>query len=45
MNPADFQHKVTTNVDNVISRITGIAPQFLSEEVTTISNLSSNVMS
>ncbi|KAL3583843.1 hypothetical protein D5086_014904 [Populus alba] len=32
MNPANFQHKITTNVDNVISRITGIAPQFLSEE-------------
>ncbi|KAJ6916486.1 hypothetical protein NC652_019012 [Populus alba x Populus x berolinensis] len=32
MSPANFQHKITTNVDNVISRITGIAPQFLSEE-------------
>lgn len=32
MNPADFKHKVTTNVDNVINRITGIAPQHLSEE-------------
>ncbi|KAI9394585.1 hypothetical protein POPTR_005G114300v4 [Populus trichocarpa] len=32
MNPADFKHKVTTNVDNVINRITGIAPQYLSEE-------------
>ncbi|KAJ6907697.1 hypothetical protein NC651_018200 [Populus alba x Populus x berolinensis] len=29
---AGGSHKVTTNVDNVISRITGIAPQFLSEE-------------
>ncbi|KAJ6743967.1 ATAXIA TELANGIECTASIA MUTATED ATM -RELATED [Salix purpurea] len=32
MNPADFKHKVTTNVDHVISRITKIAPQSLSEE-------------
>ncbi|KDP46748.1 hypothetical protein JCGZ_06536 [Jatropha curcas] len=32
MNPADFKHKVTTNVDQVIHRINGIAPQFLSEE-------------
>ncbi|KAJ6366724.1 hypothetical protein OIU77_003160 [Salix suchowensis] len=32
MNPTDFQHKVTTNVENVISRIAGIAPRFLSEE-------------
>jgi transformation/transcription domain-associated protein len=45
MNPADFKHKVTTNVDNVINRITGIAPQYLSEEVTSISNIPSNVMS
>jgi transformation/transcription domain-associated protein len=45
MNPADFKHKVTTNVDNVINRITGIAPQFLSEEVTSISDIPSNVMS
>ncbi|KAG5241552.1 FAT domain-containing family protein [Salix suchowensis] len=32
MNPTDFQHKVTTNVENVISRIAGIAPRFISEE-------------
>ncbi|KAJ8771163.1 hypothetical protein K2173_023488 [Erythroxylum novogranatense] len=32
MNPVDFKNKVTTNVDHVISRINGIAPQFLSEE-------------
>lgn len=32
-NLVDFKHKVTTNVDHVISRINGIAPQFLSEEV------------
>ncbi|KAJ6291159.1 hypothetical protein OIU76_023253 [Salix suchowensis] len=32
MNPADFKHKVTTNGDHVISRITKIAPQSLSEE-------------
>ena len=44
MNPADFKHKVTTNVDHVISRITKIAPQSLSEEVTSISNIPSNVM-
>lgn len=35
MNPVDFKHKVTANVDHVINRISGIAPQFLSEEVTT----------
>ncbi|KAA3457545.1 transformation/transcription domain-associated protein-like [Gossypium australe] len=33
MNPTDFKHKVTTNVENVIGRINGIAPQFFSEEV------------
>ncbi|GLU19769.1 hypothetical protein SLE2022_359970 [Rubroshorea leprosula] len=32
LNPADFKHKVTTNVDAVIGRIKGIAPQFFSEE-------------
>ncbi|KAJ6378431.1 hypothetical protein OIU78_028637 [Salix suchowensis] len=32
MNPTDFKHKVTTNVENVISRIAGIAPRFISEE-------------
>ena len=26
MHPTDFQHKVTPNVENVISRVTGIAP-------------------
>lgn len=29
----DFEQKVTTNVDNVIGRIKGIAPQYFSEEV------------
>lgn len=33
MNPTDFKHKVTTNVENVIGRISGIAPQCFSEEV------------
>ncbi|KGN48912.1 transformation/transcription domain-associated protein [Cucumis sativus] len=32
MNPADFKQKVTTNVDLVIGRINGIAPQYFSEE-------------
>ncbi|GKV51280.1 hypothetical protein SLEP1_g57947 [Rubroshorea leprosula] len=32
LNPADFKHKVTTNVDAVIGRIKGIAPQSFSEE-------------
>ncbi|XP_038988658.1 transformation/transcription domain-associated protein-like isoform X2 [Phoenix dactylifera] len=33
VNPMDFQQKVTTNVDHVIGRIRGIAPQsFLEEE-------------
>ncbi|KAE8675736.1 hypothetical protein F3Y22_tig00111644pilonHSYRG00017 [Hibiscus syriacus] len=32
MNPADFKHKVITNVENVIGRINGIAPECLSEE-------------
>ncbi|KAL6010355.1 hypothetical protein ACLOJK_000786 [Asimina triloba] len=33
INPLDFEQKVTTNVDQVINRIKGIAPQFFSEEV------------
>lgn len=33
INPMDFEQKVTTNVDNVIGRIKGIAPQYFSEEV------------
>lgn len=33
LNPIDFKDKVSTNVENVIGRINGIAPQF-SEEVT-----------
>ena len=33
LNPIDFKHKVTTNVENVIGRISGIAPQCFSEEV------------
>ncbi|KAK6237341.1 hypothetical protein QUC31_002810 [Theobroma cacao] len=32
LNPVDFKHKVTNNVDSVISRISGIAPQCFSEE-------------
>ncbi|KAA8531972.1 hypothetical protein F0562_006886 [Nyssa sinensis] len=32
LNPIDFKQKVTSNVENVIGRITGIAPQYLSEE-------------
>ncbi|XWS33857.1 hypothetical protein CRYUN_Cryun22dG0119000 [Craigia yunnanensis] len=32
LNPVDFKHKVTTNVENVIGRISGIAPQCFSEE-------------
>lgn len=32
LNPIDFKDKVSTNVENVIGRINGIAPQF-SEEV------------
>lgn len=33
MTPLDFKQKVTTNVEHVISRINGIAPQYFSEEV------------
>ncbi|KAM7251269.1 hypothetical protein ACFE04_023152 [Oxalis oulophora] len=32
LNPADFKHKVTTNVEHVIRRINSIAPQFVDEE-------------
>lgn len=32
LSPADFKHKVTTNVEHVIGRINGIAPQSLSDE-------------
>lgn len=32
MTPLDFKQKVTTNVEHVISRINGIAPQYFSEE-------------
>lgn len=32
LNPVDFKHKVSTNVENVIGRINGIAPHY-SEEV------------
>ncbi|KAE8010614.1 hypothetical protein FH972_006971 [Carpinus fangiana] len=31
-NPIEFKQKVTTNVEHVIGRINGIAPQFFSEE-------------
>lgn len=33
LSPADFKHKVTTNVEHVIGRIHSIAPQSLSDEV------------
>lgn len=33
MNPIEFKQKVTTNVEHVIGRINGIAPQYISEEV------------
>lgn len=33
LNAQDFKHKVTNNVDNVIGRINGIAPQYFCEEV------------
>ncbi|KAI3989472.1 hypothetical protein MKX01_022747 [Papaver californicum] len=32
MNPMDFKHKVTANVENVVGRIKNIAPQYYSEE-------------
>ncbi|KAG5623314.1 hypothetical protein H5410_008532 [Solanum commersonii] len=32
LNPVDFTQKVATNVENVIGRINGIAPQYISEE-------------
>ncbi|XP_057972938.1 transcription-associated protein 1-like isoform X2 [Malania oleifera] len=39
LNPVDFKHKVTTNVEHVIGRITGIAPQnFLEEEENVMDN-------
>lgn len=33
MNPVDFKQKVISNVEHVIDRINGIAPQYFSEEV------------
>ena len=33
MNPIEFKQKVTTNVEHVIGRINGIAPQYITEEV------------
>ena len=33
LSPADFKHKVTSNVEHAIGRINGIAPQSLSDEV------------
>lgn len=33
VNPVDFKHKVTDNVEHVIGRINGISPRFYSEEV------------
>ncbi|XP_031399626.1 transformation/transcription domain-associated protein isoform X1 [Punica granatum] len=32
LNPADFKHKITNNVEHVIGRINRISPQFYSEE-------------
>ncbi|KAG9129909.1 hypothetical protein Leryth_007000 [Lithospermum erythrorhizon] len=32
LNPVDLKQKVTTNVEHVIGRINGIAPQYISEE-------------
>ncbi|KAL8246880.1 hypothetical protein R6Q59_008096 [Mikania micrantha] len=32
LNPVEFKQKITTNVEEVIVRISGIAPQFISEE-------------
>ncbi|KVI08775.1 Armadillo-type fold [Cynara cardunculus var. scolymus] len=32
LNPVEFRQKITTNVEQVIGRINGIAPQFVSEE-------------
>ncbi|KAJ0907922.1 putative non-specific serine/threonine protein kinase [Helianthus annuus] len=32
LNPVEFRQKITTNVEQVISRINGIAPQSISEE-------------
>lgn len=42
MNPADFKQKVTTNVDLVIGRINGIAPQYFSEEVRLLTSIPYN---
>lgn len=33
LSSAELKHKVNTNVDDVIGRIRGIAPQYFSEEV------------
>lgn len=33
MSPVDFKQKVITNVEHVITRVKGIAPQNFSEEV------------
>lgn len=33
LNPVDLKHKVNINVENVIGRISGIAPQFFAEAV------------
>lgn len=35
MSPVDFKQKVITNVEHVITRVKGIAPQNFSEEVST----------
>ncbi|CAI9110926.1 OLC1v1011036C1 [Oldenlandia corymbosa var. corymbosa] len=32
LNPVDLKQKITTNVEHVIGRISGIAPQYISEE-------------
>lgn len=43
MNPIDFKQKVIANVEHVIGRINGIAPQYFSEEVTSASDLLNNI--
>lgn len=42
MSPADFKQKVTINVDHVIGRINGIAPQYFSEEVSPLTSIPLN---
>lgn len=37
LNPVDLKQKISTNVEHVIGRINGIAPQCISEEVCFVS--------